>query len=232
MNKTALSFQNPITLVGGAEVSTDNFEKSIKFASNVIAADGGANTCLKYGVKPKAVIGDMDSIDETSKTQIGQELIHFVSSQDDTDFEKSLKRISAPLILGLGFLGDRLDHQMAVQTALVKHYDKKVLLIGSHDLVFLTPPEFSITLKNECRVSIYPMGECSIRSTGLRWKTDDIIFSPLSTIGTSNCTTGDKIELHPTKPLVLTIVSRDFLIPACLALLESKPWHANYNQHY
>ena len=36
---------------------------------------------------------------------------------------------------------------MAVQTALVKHYDKKVLLIGSHDLVFLTPPKFSINLK-------------------------------------------------------------------------------------
>ena len=168
MNKKALSFENPITLVGGAEVSTDNFAESIKFASNVVAADGGANTCLKYGVKPKAVIGDMDSIDENSKTQIGQESIHFVSSQNDTDFEKSLNRINAPLILGLGFLGDRLDHQMAVQTALVKHYDKKVLLIGSHDLVFLTPPNFSINLKNECRVSIYPMGECSVGSTGLR----------------------------------------------------------------
>ena len=169
----------------------------------------------------------MDSIDETSKTQIGQDSIHFVSSQDDTDFEKSLNRINAPLILGLGFLGDRVDHQMAVQTALVKHYDKKVLLIGSHDLVFLTPPKFSINLKNECRVSIYPMGECSVGSTGLRWKTDEIIFSPLSTIGTSNCTIGSKIELHPSKPVVLTIIPRDFLIPACLALLASKPWHVN-----
>ena len=169
----------------------------------------------------------MDSIDENSKTQIGQDSIHFVSSQNDTDFEKSLNRINAPLILGLGFLGDRLDHQMAVQTALVKHYDKKVLLIGSHDLVFLTPPKFSIHLKNECRVSIYPMGECSVGSKGLRWKTDDIVFSPVSTIGTSNCTTGDKIELYPSKPLVLTIIPRDFLITTCLALLASKPWHAN-----
>ena len=227
MNKTALSFENPITLVGGAEVSADNFAESIKFASNVVAADGGANTCLKYGVKPKAVIGDMDSIDENSKTQIGQDSIHCVSSQNDTDFEKSLNRINAPLILGLGFLGDRLDHQMAVQTALVKHYDKKVLLIGSHDLVFLTPPKFSINLKNECRVSIYPMGECSVGSKGLRWKTDDIVFSPVSTIGTSNCTTGDKVELYPSKPLVLTIIPRDFFIPTCLALLASKPWRAN-----
>ena len=56
MNKKALSFENPITLVGGAEVSTDNFAESIKFASNVVAADGGANTCLKYGVKPLSLI--------------------------------------------------------------------------------------------------------------------------------------------------------------------------------
>ena len=34
-------------------------------------------------------------------------------------------------------------------------------------------------------------------------------------IGTSNCTTGDKIELHPNKSVVLTIIPRDFLIPAC-----------------
>ena len=224
MDKTALSFENPITLVGGAEVSTDNFEESIKFASNVVAADGGANTCLKYGVKPQAVIGDMDSIDETSKTLIDQASIHFVSSQDDTDFEKSLKRINAPLILGVGFLGDRVDHQMAVQTALVKHYNKKILLVGSHDIVFLTPPEFSVTLENDCRVSLYPMSKCTVVSKGLKWKTEDIVLSPLNTIGTSNCTTEDKIELFPSEPLVLTIIPRDFLIPASLALLASKAW--------
>ena len=71
------------------------------------------------------------------------------------------------------------------------------------------------------------MGECFVGSTGLRWKTDDIVFSPVSTIGTSNCTIGDKIELYPSKPLVLTIIPRDFFIPACLALLASKPWRAN-----
>ena len=227
MSRQALTFKDPITLVGSAYVSPENFKATTQFASNVVAADGGANICLQYGVKPKAVIGDLDSIEETSKAQIDEDSIHFVSSQDDTDFEKSLKRISAPLILGLGFLGDRLDHQMAVQTALVKHYDKKVLLIGSHDLVFLTPPKFAINLKNECRVSIYPMGECSVGSKGLRWKTDDVVFSPVSTIGTSNCTTGDKIELYPSKPLVLTIIPRDFFIPTCLALLASKPWRAN-----
>ena len=86
MNKKALSFENPITLIGGAEVSSYNFAESIKFASNVVAADGGANTCFKYGVKPKAVIGDMDSIDENSKTQIAQDSIHFVSSQNAVSY--------------------------------------------------------------------------------------------------------------------------------------------------
>ena len=55
-------------------------------------------------------------------------------------------------------------------------------------------------------------------------KTEDIVLSPLNTIGTSNCTTEDKIELFPSEPLVLTIIPRDFLIPASLALLASKAW--------
>jgi thiamine pyrophosphokinase len=178
MSRQALTFKDTITLVGSAYVSPENFKATTQFASNVVAADGGANICLQYGVKPKAVIGDLDSIEETSKAQIDEDSIHFVSSQDDTDFEKSLKRINAPLILGVGFLGDRVDHQMAVQTALVKHYNKKILLIGSHDIVFLTPPEFSVTLENDCRVSLYPMAECTVVSKGLKWKTEDIVFSP------------------------------------------------------
>lgn len=227
MSMQALTFKDPITLVGGAYVSTENFKASTQFASNIVAADGGANTCLQYGVKPDAVIGDLDSIEEKSKVQIKDDRIHFVSSQDDTDFEKSLNRINAPLIIGVGFLGDRVDHQMAVQTALVKHYNKKILLIGEHDIVFLTPPEFSLTLENDCRVSLYPMAKCTVVSKGLKWKTEDIVFSPLNTIGTSNCTTEDKIELFPSEPLLLTIIPRDFLIPASLALLASKAWFSN-----
>lgn len=69
MYNPTLLFDAPITLVGGAEVSAKNFSESIQFASTAIAADGGANTCLRYGVNPAAVIGDLDSIDEYSKTQ-------------------------------------------------------------------------------------------------------------------------------------------------------------------
>jgi thiamine pyrophosphokinase len=113
---------------------------------------------------------------------------------------------------------------MAAQTALVKNFDKKVVLIGSHDLIFLTPPDFSLTLRNDCRVSLYPMGKCSIGSVGLKWKTEGIEFSPLTTIGTSNCTTGNKIELYPSDPVVLTIIPREFLAATCVALTSSKTW--------
>ena len=87
MSRQALTFKDPITLVGSAYVSPENFKATTQFASNVVAADGGANVCLQYGVKPKAVIGDLDSIEKTAKARIDEDSIHFVSSQDDTDFE-------------------------------------------------------------------------------------------------------------------------------------------------
>ena len=104
MSRQALTFKDPITLVGSAYVSPENFKATTQFAANVVAADGGANICFQYGIKPKAVIGDLDSIEETSKAQIDEDSIHFVSSQDDTDFEKSLNRINAPLIIEWVFL--------------------------------------------------------------------------------------------------------------------------------
>ena len=68
------------------------------------------------------------------------------------------------------------------------------------------------------------MGVCSVGSVGLKLNTEGIEFSPSSTIGTSNHATRDKIELYPSKPLVLTIVPREFLAATCVALTSSETW--------
>ena len=47
--------------------------------------------------------------------------VHAVGEQETTDLEKCLYSVEAPLFLGVGFLGGRVDHQLAAMNALVKY---------------------------------------------------------------------------------------------------------------
>ena len=93
------------------------------------------HTALAYHHNPRAVIGDMDPIGTLDQLGTSIELIH-QAGQDDTDFEKCLKLIDAPLIVGFGFLGARNDHMLAVLHTLASLTDSRpVILVGQDDVM-------------------------------------------------------------------------------------------------
>jgi thiamine pyrophosphokinase len=67
---------------------------------------------------PQAVIGDLDSISQSTGRGCG-DIFHEVSEQDSTDFDKALRHLDVPLVLAVGFTGARLDHELAVFHTLV-----------------------------------------------------------------------------------------------------------------
>jgi len=191
-----------ITLIGGARVARGDLRASLRLAPLVVAADGGADTALDAGLSPRAVIGDFDSITATARARLPGDILHTIDDQDTTDFEKCLARVEAPLIIGLGFTGDRLDHHMAACNALVRHPERRCLLLGAHDLMFLCPPVLSLPLEPGCRVSLFPMGAVEGASDGLEWPIGGLNFAPDGRIGTSNRTTGP-LSLSVTAPKML-----------------------------
>ena len=216
-----VSNSEAITLVGGAPLAWETLNMALNLAPISIAADGGAAPLLAHGRDPIAVIGDMDSISQDLVCRIAKERFHAVAEQESTDFEKCLQRISAPIIVGVGFLGGHLYHQMAAQTSLVRYAHIKCLLLGKLDAVFVVPPDFSIGLPKNTRVSMFPMGEVMMQSSGLQWSTDGLKFAPDSQIGTSNISTGP-LHLNPSGPKMLAIlpVSHAKLIFASLQNAE------------
>ncbi len=212
-----------IAIIGGAEFGPDVAESVLPKVAQVIAADGGADRALENGFSPDYVIGDLDSISDAAKAVVSPEHLIFVDDQDNTDFEKVLDRVDAPIIIGLGFLGGRIDHQMAVQTALVQFAHKKIILIGAHDVVFLCPPRLSIGLALGTRVSLYPMATVQVASTGLNWPTDGLTLSPDGRIGTSNHALGP-VTLEPDAARCLVIVPRAMFETAMTALSQAPHW--------
>jgi len=213
-----------ITLIGGAALSETRLSQAIALGPRAIAADGGADTALAHGIVPEAVIGDFDSISMIAKTELPPERLHHIPEQDSTDFDKCLSRISAPLIIAVGFSGARMDHQLACFNGLVRRAEQPCLLLGEDDLVFLCPPSLHLDLKAGTRLSLFPMGAVEGVSDGLRWPISGLNFAPDGQIGTSNEATGP-VDLVMTSPKMLMILPADCLELAVTALRqETSRW--------
>ena len=214
----------PVALVGAGCVEIGDIEALRGFAPRVVAADGGAHACLDAGIMPDRVIGDMDSGADLVARGIGAERILRIAEQDSTDFDKALRHIEAPLVIGVGFSGARIDHELACYNALVRHAGRRCILVGREDVVFLSPPCLSLDLPVGTRVSLFPMGEVSGQSEGLRWPIAGIKFAPDGRIGTSNMATG-AVRLEVDAPKMLVLVPRACLPDVIEALLsETARW--------
>lgn len=219
MNKPIVSSPSPITLIGGVDPASDILTVALKWGRTVVCADGGANHALWAELDPVAVIGDMDSISDVARTAY-KDVLHEVTEQDSTDFDKALRHIDAPLVLGVGFSGARLDHELGSMNVLVRHPDRCCILIGDDSVVMLCPPQIRLDLPHGTPVSLYPMAEVGCESEGLRWDTAGLRFAPDGRTGTLNKAEG-VVTLKPDAPKMLLILPRAALDVTVLAVLAS-----------
>jgi thiamine pyrophosphokinase len=202
--------QGCVTLIGGGRVDHDDLDLALSHAPVLVAADGGAAAALRAGHDLAAVIGDFDSLRAEDKALIPPDRLFPVLEQDTTDFDKALRRISAPLVLAVGFLGDRMDHQLAALNTLVRHADRPCVLIGPTEVIFHVPPDLNVALKPGDTVSLFPMADVTGRSEGLEWPIQGLTLTPGGRIGTSNRALGP-VRLDLDRPGLLMIAPRGAL---------------------
>ena len=203
-----MRFSERVTLLGASKVNQRVLTEALTFAPRLIAADGGARNAVKLGQMPQFVIGDLDSVDPETLSRIPADRQIRISEQDTTDFDKCLTIIDAPLILGVGFLGRRVDHQLAAFNSLVRHPQRSILLISKRDLCFHLPPRLTLSLAIGTRLSLFPMAPVTGRTLGLRWPIEGIRFAPDGRIGTSNVTDQESVILTIDGPGMLAIMPR------------------------
>jgi len=133
------STSDKLLIVGGANFSEDLFEEVYDNGTPIIAADGGANFLADRNISPDLIIGDLDSISHKTIQNIETEKVIAISDQNTTDLEKVLSNTESSLTIGIGFLGSRIDHELASLSALVKFSHKKIILIGNNNGITLNP---------------------------------------------------------------------------------------------
>ena len=205
----AFIHKSPITLlVGAGPTSKEMILSSAAYASSVVAADGGFNAATDAGLDVALVVGDMDS---QSKPLAAQNFFE-MKEQDTTDFEKCLQVCDAEVFLGVGFLGGRLDHQMAAFSALLKN-KRAIILMDAYQLVFVVPPEFYLNIDNETEVAFYPLVGLRADAVGLMWPLVDVEMAPGELISTSNKVDGNFIKLKVNRHGLLAILPVGYLEP-------------------
>ncbi|MFN3642063.1 MAG: thiamine diphosphokinase [Gemmobacter sp.] len=211
-----------ITLVGGGPVSAVLLQSARREAPRIVAADAGADRLLRLGAMPEAVIGDLDSVSPRARAALAGRL-HLIAEQETTDFDKALRSVAAPFVIGLGFAGARQDHGLAVLNTLARHPDRRCLILGARDVTFLAPPDLTLRLSRGMRLSLFPLGPVRGESRGLVWPIGGIDFAPDGRIGTSNAVAEGPVRLAFDAPRMLVILPRRALGPALDALVPGRP---------
>jgi len=204
----------PKILLIGAGPSTPELiaELSLNFDA-IVAADGGFDSAQQAKLEVALVVGDMDSQLDLPASQAAAH----ITDQETTDFQKCLSVCDAHIFLGVGFLGGRLDHQLAAFSALLNE-PRPVILIDEAQLVFVVPQKFYVDLEAETPVGFYPMVPIVASLHGVRWPLSNAAMSPMGQIATSNFALGGVLEINVDRPGLLAILPRRDLETVLAAL--------------
>lgn len=140
----------------------------------IVCADGGANTALKFGIVPHAIVGDMDSIHAETLSKFRNVPQHTDTDQESTDLEKvvtwTIRERHDHITVAAG-LGNRLDHTVGNLGVMAKFYPDAVIRFVDDlgELSYVgSKTEFEAEIGST--VSLIPLNRCEgITTAGLKY---------------------------------------------------------------
>ena len=184
----------------------------------IIAADSGLDHALAAGLRPHLVVGDFDSVKPETLALAaaeGIEIEQHSPDKDNTDTELALaaartSRATDVVLLGGG--GDRLDHSIAAITALGHQSMAAFTTVSARwDTTMISvlhaPRAITFATELDATFSLLALhGACSgIDVDGGLWPLSDAELQPGSSLGVSNRTTANELQIR-VRTGVLTVV--------------------------
>ncbi len=189
------------------------FAALVRRARLVLAADGGANHLARIGVRPAAVVGDLDSIRPGVRRWIGEERMVLRADQESTDLHKTLAYAfderRARRVTVLAATAGRVDHALE-NLALLGRWAARgdVEIRDARHRIVAVAGARRFRTEPGLQVSLLPLGRCRrVWTAGLRWR---LVGEPLDLggrTGVSNVATGSRIEVRAEGGRVLVFLS-------------------------
>ena len=172
----------------------------LRFAEYIICCDGSAAKLLNAGIKPNAIVGDIDSLSVALQAQYSS-IIHKSADQESNDLTKAVLYAidqNPASIAILGATGLREDHTIG-NISLLSHYrtitDIDITLYTDTGKFIPITATTTITTPAGSKVSIFSLDpDIHIVSNGLLYPLDKVVFDSWWK-ATLNQTTTDHFEL-------------------------------------
>lgn len=206
-----MSSRTGLLVANGSLQWTESLAAVAEAARPVLAADGGANHLGRIGLRPDAVIGDLDSIRLGVRAWVGEERMVHRPDQDRTDLDKALDYAFSELDLGrltvLGATGGRLDHAVGNLGLLARHArgeglvfldeDQRILAVGGEVVLEAEVGETwsFFTFDPGVRVSL----------EGVRWPVENYPLDPTGGPSISNEATSEQVTVRSTGGAVIVV---------------------------
>ncbi|MBE6228167.1 MAG: thiamine diphosphokinase [Bacteroidales bacterium] len=187
---------NIVIICDGSFPRTEYPRYLIRTADFIICCDGALKKFIRnskaiFGTErlPDRVIGDMDSLPESLRKKYS-DIIVKIDEQEHNDQTKAFRWAMENLegmesITILGATGQREDHTIGNISLLMEYarmYDLEgagiqVQMITDHATVVAVTDTVEMDCGEGRQISIFsPDNTLKIKSEGLRWKTDDVVF--------------------------------------------------------
>ncbi|MCD8312928.1 MAG: thiamine diphosphokinase [Bacteroidales bacterium] len=164
-------------------------------ADIIVCCDRALRAYLRYARSrgsdrlPDAVIGDLDSLSKDMRSKF-ENIIHHDADQENNDQTKAFNYIfknclGISQIFFIACTGKREDHTIGNVSLLMeyareldsKSIDIDLRMVSDHTTIFPITDSTILDCGTGRKISIFsPDPSLRIRSTGLQWKTDDVVF--------------------------------------------------------
>lgn len=183
-------------------------------ADRIICCDGALSSLEKRGIVPDVVIGDLDSVCSRALKRFKGTVVKD-SDQETNDLSKAfvylLKNYPTETEIHiLGATGQSEAHTIG-NISLLMDYQKmmphaSIDMVSDYCTAIAVYDSCSLFVGEGRRISIFsPDNSLKIKSTGLRWKTDDVVFDNWWKAAL-NIASDDFISLkfnHPSKAVII-----------------------------
>ena len=176
-----------------------------------VCADGGANKARLLGIRPHAIIGDLDSISSRTRNHFSRVETIRIADQNSTDLEKALDfllKLLIPSATVVGATGGRPDHSLA-NLSILKKYHKRIRLLFSDPYCDIRIIEGRIVFESTVGsvISLMPLDRCEgIQTIGLKYPLNNESLELGEREGTSNVVISSPVQITVKKGSLLLFV--------------------------
>jgi len=203
-------------VVAGSSMGAGLDPEALASADLLVAVDGGAEAIAAAGLVPSLMVGDMDSVSDTTLHAFqaqGVEVLMLPTAKDETDTEAALRLAverGADEIIVYGALGGpRLDHLVGNLLLLSSPWlaDVAVFLVDGEHEVFLVKNDVVFSGEPGDLVSLLPLTPevHNVRTQGLLYPLAGEFLFQSGTRGISNAMVGREARVTHGDGLLLLI---------------------------